>query len=255
MSKSADKPLTSTAPANPGSERAALVRKSQVLIVDDHPMTRAGLVQLIQQETDLEVCGQAGDRREALGVLSGRRVDLVITDISMPGRGGIELIHDVHVMHPDVPVLVVSMHDENIYAARALRAGARGYVMKEAGAETVLKALKRVLAGKIYLSRTMEEQIMETIGGRSTSKPHALVGVEALSDRELQVFELIGEGKNTKEIASRLSLSPKTVDVHRANIREKLRLGSSTSLLRYAVCWVESAGKDRETEKPPKPTA
>ena len=245
MSKSDDKRSPNNVPA---TKQAPLAPKRQILVVDDHPMTRVGLLQLIQQEPDLEVCGQAGDRREALHLLSNAQVDLVITDITMPGGGGIELIQDIRVMHPHVPVLVVSMHDENIYAARALRAGARGYVMKEAGAETVLEALRRVLAGKVYLSRPMEEQILQTLGGRSTTEPQVAAGVETLSDRELQVFELIGQGRNTKEIAHHLCLSPKTVDVHRARIREKLGLRSTTALFRYAVCWIESQGKGSRPE-------
>jgi DNA-binding NarL/FixJ family response regulator len=244
MSDQREKVFLGQEQAHGPSEEQTTLPKRQVLLVDDHPMTRGGLAHLIRQQPDLDICGEAGDRREAMGCLGKTTVDLVITDITMPGGGGVELIHDIRTARPEVPVLVVSMHDEYIYAPRVLRAGARGYVMKEAGAEIILEAVRKVLSGKVYLSSEMSERLLETFGRVDAKEKPTSPGVETLSDRELQIFELIGKGKNTKEIAVHFGISPKTVDVHRSKIRQKLRLDSTTSLLRYAVCWVENRGKE-----------
>src|SRR5205085_168327 len=165
--------------------------------------------------------------------------DLVIMDLSIPGGGGLELIKDLLALYPKISILVLSMHDENLYAARALRAGARGYVMKEAGAEVVLQAIRTVLAGGVYVSPRMTARIVESVSRLPSRAPSS--ALEQLSDRELEVFRCIGEGRATKEIAARLNLSPKTVDVHRANIRAKLDLADGNALFRYAICWVESS--------------
>jgi DNA-binding NarL/FixJ family response regulator len=167
-----------------------------------------------------------------------------VTDLALPGRNGIELIKDVNALHFGVPVLVISMHDELLHAERVLRSGARGYVMKEAGAEVVLKAIRTVLSGKIFASERMSSRILDLYSnpqGRALGSP-----IEKLSDREFQIFEMIGHGKNSKEIAGELNLSVRTVDVHRANIKEKLNLPDMVSLLRYAVCWVETARTPEE---------
>jgi len=213
-------------------------RRCQVMLVDDHPMMRAGLAQLINKQADMEVSCEAGSPAEALGALAKQKADILLADITMPGRSGVEFVKDVLALHADLPILVVSMHDEMIYAERALRAGARGYIMKEAGAERLLAAIRQVLAGRVYVSEKMSMRILDIFSGRKprgSSSP-----IERLSDREFEVFQLIGQGKSTREIAEQLHLSPKTVDVHRGHIKEKLNLDSATSLVRQAVRWVET---------------
>ena len=216
---------------------AAAPRK-KILLVDDHPFMRAGLAQLIDRQPDLAVCAEAGDPAAAARELAKASPDLVLTDITMPGRSGLEFIKDLKAAHPDLPILVVSMHDELIYAERALRAGARGYIMKEAGGEALLAAVRKVLGGEIYVSPRMAAKILDSLSGRrprGSSSP-----IEKLSDREFEVFQLIGHGKTTREIAAQLHLSPKTVDVHRGHIKEKLELRDATALVRHAVRWVET---------------
>jgi DNA-binding NarL/FixJ family response regulator len=186
----------------------------------------------------LAVCAEAGDPAAAARELAKASPDLVLTDITMPGRSGLEFIKDLKAAHPDLPILVVSMHDELIYAERALRAGARGYIMKEAGGEALLAAVRKVLGGEIYVSPRMAAKILDSLSGRrprGSSSP-----IEKLSDREFEVFQLIGHGKTTREIAAQLHLSPKTVDVHRGHIKEKLELRDATALVRHAVRWVET---------------
>jgi DNA-binding NarL/FixJ family response regulator len=212
--------------------------KKKIMLVDDHPMMRTGLAALINKQFDLEVCAEAEEPAKALQAIPQCLPDLVVTDLTMPGRGGLEFIKDLQVMHPGLPALVVSMHDEMLYAERALRAGARGYLMKEAGGEKLLVAIRHVLGGKVYVSERLSAQLFEAMTAR---RPRASNSpIEKLSDREFQVFQLIGQGKNTRDIAKQLSLSPKTVDVHRANIKEKLNLPDATSLVTHAVRWVET---------------
>ncbi len=230
-------PTPSAAASN--TAPAGAVRK-RILLVDDHPFMRAGMAQLIDKQLDLQVAGEAGDPAEALRHLSRATVDLVLTDITMPGRSGIDFIKDVQAIYPALPMLVVSMHDEVIYAERVLRAGARGYVMKEAGGEALLLAIRQVLSGQAYVSPRVSAKILDDMSGRKprgSSSP-----IEKLTDREFEVFQLVGYGKSTRDIAKQLSLSPKTVDVHRANIKEKLGLKDATALVRHAVRWVETQG-------------
>jgi DNA-binding NarL/FixJ family response regulator len=218
-------------------KKAKPVRK-KILLVDDHPMMRTGITALIEGEPDLTVCCQASTAEEGLREIPKCSPGLVITDMTMPGRGGLEFIKDVKALHPMLPVLVVSMHDESLHAERVLRAGARGYLMKEAGGEKLLAAIRQVLSGKVSLSERMSAQILENLSGRKprgSSSP-----IQQLSDREFEVFELIGQGKGTREIAKQLNLSPKTVDVHRANLKEKLGFEDGISLARYAVRWMET---------------
>jgi DNA-binding NarL/FixJ family response regulator len=212
------------------------------LIVDDHPFMRAGLAQLIDKQPGLMVCGEAGNPADAIAEIAKGPVDLVLTDITMPGRSGIEFIKDLQATHPKLPILVVSMHDEVIYAERVLRAGARGYIMKEAGGENLLAALRQVLSGEVYVSPKMSARIL---GGLSGRKPRGSSSpIEKLTDREFEVFQLIGQGKSTRDIAKQLHLSSKTVDVHRGHIKEKLDLKDTTALVRHAVRWVETQGAD-----------
>ena len=219
------------------SDRPAAVRK-KILLVDDHPFMRAGLAQLIDRQPDLKVEGEAGDPDEAGRQAARIAPDLVLTDITMPGRSGLEFIKDLHAAHPGLAILVVSMHDETLYAERAIRAGARGYIMKEAGGENLLAAIRQVLRGEIYVSARMSAKILD---GLSARRPRGSASpIEKLSDREFEVFRLVGQGKSTREIAAQLHLSPKTVDVHRGHIKEKLELKDVTALVRHAVRWVET---------------
>ena len=232
-------------PAKPTAASATppAEKRKRLLVVDDHPFMRAGLAQLIDRQPDLRVSAEAGNPAEALGVLAKERPDLVLTDITMPGRSGPEFVRDLLALQPGLPVLVISMHDETVYAERMLRAGARGYIMKEAGGEALLAAVRQVLAGQIYVSAKLQARLLENLSGgtpRGSQSP-----VAKLSDREFEVFQLIGQGKATHEIAAQLRLSPKTVDVHRANIKAKLGLTDTTALVRHAVRWVETQGAEQ----------
>jgi DNA-binding NarL/FixJ family response regulator len=212
-----------------------------ILIVDDHPIFREGLCQSINRQQDFTVCGEAENAAQALDCVQRLRPDLVIVDLTLPGKSGLELIRDLQALHPDLAVLVVSMHDESLYAARVLRAGARGYVMKQESPQILLQAIRQVLAGGIYVSEKMSAQILESYSGRrvqSSTSP-----IEQLSDREFEVFHLIGLGRNNQNIADQLHLSFKTVAVHQANIRRKLNLGSSSDLIRFAVRWESAQGQ------------
>lgn len=215
-----------------------LPNRKRVLIVDDHPMMREGLAQLIDHEPDLCVCGQADRAAQALEVIAADLPDLVLVDISLPDRSGLELIKDAHALYPHLPLLVVSMHDESLYAERVLRAGGRGYVMKQEGGKKLMLAIRQVLSGQIYVSEKMSAKILEIFSGRRSGALHS--PVERLSDREFEVFQLIGQGQGTRQIAQHLHLSVKTVEVHRANIKRKLELKSGTDLVRYAIRWAEA---------------
>jgi len=217
--------------------------KRTVLIVDDHPIVRQGLALLINQEKDLEVCGQAGDAHEAMQAIRQLHPDMVIVDISLKDTSGMELIKDLKIQHPDLPVLTLSMHDEAVYGERALRAGARGYIMKQEATGKVVTAIRRVLAGEVYVSDGMAaKMVSKFVGGgtRTASAP-----ADCLSDRELEVFRMIGEGFGTREMAEKLHLSIKTIETYRAHLKDKLGLQDANELLRSAIQWV-NAGLDRE---------
>jgi DNA-binding NarL/FixJ family response regulator len=213
--------------------------RKRLLIVDDHPMMRQGLAQLINNEPDLAVGWEADNAGQAIDVASRFQPDLVLADISLPDKNGLELIKDIHALRPGTSILVVSMHDETLYAERVLRAGARGYIMKQEGGKKLMAAIRTVLTGQIYVSEKMSARILEFFSGHraETASP-----IEKLSDREFEVFQLIGKGKGTRDIADYLHLSVKTVEVHRANIKEKLKLKSATALVREAVRWTEAQG-------------
>lgn len=213
--------------------------RRRVLIVDDHPVVREGLVQRINRESDLIVCAEAGDAREAMAALEREGPDLVVVDISLPGRGGLELIRDIHALHPDLPVLGLSMHDEVVFGERVLRAGGRGYVSKSEDGSTMLVAIRRVLDGGIYLSERVSSLMLSSLS--SSAKEQGPSAVDSLTDREMEVFSLIGRAMGTAEIAGKLNMSVKTVEAHRANIKQKLGLRSGPELVRRAVLWVESA--------------
>jgi DNA-binding NarL/FixJ family response regulator len=211
---------------------------TRVLIVDDHPLLRKGVSQLIDQEEDLTIVGEAEDAYKAIVAIETTKPDVALIDITLNGTSGIELLKDIKVRYPKLKMLVLSMHDESVYAHRALRAGASGYIMKQEGTEKVLMALRKVLQGEVYLSESLGNRMLHTlVNGRSslTTSP-----VEALSDRELEVFSLIGQGHGTRAVAERLHLSIKTIESHRAHIKEKLNLQSASELVHHAIQWVQS---------------
>jgi DNA-binding NarL/FixJ family response regulator len=213
---------------------------ARIFVVDDHPIMRRGYGALLSREHDMEVCGEAGSAEEAIEHLPELKPDIAIVDISMEGMNGIELIKRLTSLVPDMPILVVSMHDEMLYAERALRAGARGYIMKKEVDATVVKAIRRILHGGFYLSDRMSNQMMMQYqgGAQEASKSP----IERLSDRELEVFELLGRGLSTRDIAEALHISPKTVETHRGRIKNKLALNNSTELLQRAVQWTQEVG-------------
>lgn len=225
----------------PKSKPKAESPKKRVFVVDDHPMTRIGQVETISRETDLAVCGQAGTVRETLEAIPRLKPDLIVTDFTLPDKNALELLKDLQALHPGLPVIVVSMHEEAFYAPRVLRAGGRGYVMKSEGPEKVVAAIRTVLEGQIALSPAMAAHALESFSGqRGTS--HA-APESCLTDRELEVLRLFGTGWSTEEIAQRLNLSAKTVDVHRSHIKEKMGFGTTPEFLRYAIRW--SAAQER----------
>jgi DNA-binding NarL/FixJ family response regulator len=209
------------------------LRKTRIFLVDDHPIVRIGLTELINQKRDLVVCGDAESAEAALQAIPVLHPDLVIVDLSLKGAGGLGLIKDLKIRHPKLPVLVLSMHEESIYAERSLRAGARGYIMKGEAKTQLETAIRRAVSGKIYLGKRMSDQILELLTGPAQAKRGPLL--EHLSDRELEVFEMIGRGKGTSEIARLLHLSVKTIEGYRANIKGKLGLKSALELVRYAI--------------------
>jgi DNA-binding NarL/FixJ family response regulator len=217
--------------ANPAANR------TRVLIVDDHPMTRAGLVHVINHQPDLVVCCEAENAAEALDAVDACRPDLVLADITLPGKSGLELIKDIKAIRPELPILVISMHDESLYAERVLRAGARGYITKQEGGEKLMQAVRHVLSGQIYVSEKMSAHILERFSGGQAAPVCSLVA--QLSDREFGVFELLGQGLSAHEIAARLHISTKTVDAHRANIKAKLAIKTTSELISYAARWIE----------------
>ena len=218
-------------------------RKKQVYLVDDHPIVRQGLIKLIEQEEGLEVCGESGTVSEALEALKELGPDVVLVDISLEKSNGLELIKLVDDLGMQIPMLVLSMHDETLYAEHALRAGASGYVMKQAAAGTLIQAIEKVLSGEIYVSKSMSSQMLK-MAFRSSGED-TRTGTETLSMRELEVFELIGRGNSTREIAEQLHLSVKTIETYRAHIKDKLHLRNGTELMQRAIHWVETESHRR----------
>lgn len=214
----------------------------KILIIDDHPLVRKGLAMTLDSDPNLSVCSQASDAKEGLKALEEEKPDLAIVDISLPGMSGLELIKHMHAMNPELLILVVSRHDESLYAERAIRAGARGYVMKLEASDVIMKAVRRVLNGNIYVSEEVNERLL--MGMASGYKPLAQTPLEVLSDRELEVFELTGRGLGTRDIAEQLHLSVKTVESYRARIKTKLNLSNATELVMHAAQWVEGEKPD-----------
>lgn len=215
------------------SEGAARVRKKTVFVVDDHPLLRQGLALLINREQDLMVCGEAEEAQAAMSAIATKRPDILIADISLNGPDGLDLLKSLRTLYPDLPVLILSMHDESIYAERALRARANGYIMKQEATEKVLIAVRRILSGDIYVSDRMANKLLhQYLSGSGADISSRL---SALSDRELEVFRLIGDGRSTRQIAEKLHLSIKTVETYQAHIKEKLSLRSGRELVQHAV--------------------
>jgi DNA-binding NarL/FixJ family response regulator len=208
-----------------------------VLIVDDHPLVRQGLAMLINKSSDLRVIGQAADTQGALALMAEKEPEVAVIDLSLAGGSGLDLLKEVGRRHPSVLTLVLTMHDELFYAERALRAGSRGYVMKGEETDEVLEAIRQVLKGEIYVSEHLRSTLVQRASEPGPNAPTS--AVESLSDRELEVFELVGRGQPTREIAKQLSVSVKTVETHRHRIKEKLGLRSGTEMVRYAIRWVE----------------
>ncbi|MHC4158467.1 MAG: response regulator [Planctomycetota bacterium] len=215
--------------------------KTKILIVDDHPIVRQGLTEFINQEKDLKVCAQAEDAHQAMQAVRSSNPDMVVVDISLKESSGMELIKDINVQYPNLAILALSMHDESLYAERALRAGAKGYIMKAEATEKVIGAIRKILSGDVYLSDAMAAKLLhKLVGGKTEVGTSA---IDRLSDRELEVFRLIGQGCGTRQIAEKLHLSVKTIETYRAHIKEKLNLTDAAELLQYAIRWVTSQDK------------
>jgi len=211
--------------------------KTRIFIVDDHPLLRKGLSELINQESDMMVVGEADDAPSGIKGITTIKPDLVIVDISLKSMNGLELIKNIKVLDPSIQVLVLSMHDESVYALRVLKAGAKAYVMKQEMVDKVMEAIRRIRAGKVFVSDRVATQMLRTVvdgGDPGRNSP-----VDSLSDRELEIVALIGNGTATREIAEKLHISIKTVESHRAHIKDKLKLENATQLVQFCVRWVE----------------
>jgi DNA-binding NarL/FixJ family response regulator len=225
--------MNSMLPEATKSHAVARARKKTVFVVDDHPLLRQGLTLMINREPDLTVCGEAEDAQAAMRSIAAKKPDILIADISLNGPDGLDMLKSVRTLYPELPVLVLSMHDESIYAERALRARANGYIMKQEATEKVLVAVRRILGGDIYLSDRMANKLLhQYISGSAVDMKSRL---SALSDRELEVFRLIGEARSTRQIAEKLHLSIKTVETYQAHIKDKLALRSGRELVQHAI--------------------
>jgi DNA-binding NarL/FixJ family response regulator len=209
--------------------------KRKVFIVDDHPIVREGLAQMINREPDLAVCGDAQEMREALQAIDIQKPHILIVDISLNGPDGLDLLKNIRSKDPSLPVLVLSMHDESIYAERALRAGANGYIMKQEATERVLVALRRILNREIYVSDRIADQMLRRFVAGGRFGVDQCSPLDALTDRELEVLHLIGEGHGTRQIAEELHLSVKTVESYQSHLKDKLALKNSRELMQYAI--------------------
>ena len=211
-------------------------RRTRILIVDDHPIVRLGICQMLAAERDLEVCGEAESADAAKQLVTSARPDLAIVDLSLAEGTGLELIRSLRESMPTLPILVLSMHDETLFAERVLRAGARGYIMKRQAITGLVAAIRQILAGRIYVSDGMSQSVLERLGHEGTAPDNRLAH---LTDRELEVFDLIGRGLSTAAIAEQIGVSIKTVETYRSNIKTKLNLKDATDLIRFAATWTE----------------
>ncbi len=212
-----------------------LQTRRRILVIDDHAMVREGLCELIGREPDLEICGQTGDAFAALKLSASTKPDLALVDLMITGKNGLELIKDLHAQQPQVSILALSMYDEMLYAERVLRAGGRGYIMKQEGGRRLMTAIRHVLAGHIAVSSSVTAKALNAL---SRAQP-AVSPIERLSDRELEVFRLIGRGGENSAIADQLRISRKTVEAHRAHIKDKLQIATSAELISFAARWIE----------------
>jgi DNA-binding NarL/FixJ family response regulator len=219
-----------------GTQQRSLEKRKRIVVVDDHPIVRRGFAFLINQETDMEVSGEAAEAGEALETIERIKPDLAIIDITLKDSNGMDLIKQLKRTSPGLPILVVSIHDELLFAERALRAGARGYIMKQEADEKMIEAIHRVLEGGIYLSRAMSERVLTILADGRPRDPAALI--DSLSDRELAAFQLIGQGYETRQIAEMLQVGVKTIDTYRTRIKRKLNLENANQLVQYAVEWM-----------------
>ncbi len=224
--------------AQPVSPPAPVTAKRRIFLVDDHPITRQGVAVLINQEPDLEVCGEADSAPRAFELLQKAKADLVVVDISLKTISGIELTKNLKASLPDLPVLIMSMHDESLYAERALRAGAKGYVMKQEVSDKIRMAIRRILGGELYLSEKMKEEMLHRLV--RNRKDEVVFTIDTLSDREMEVFQLIGNGFGTRQIAAKLNLSVKTIDSYREHLKFKLHIEKGADLVYRAIQWVKS---------------
>ncbi len=213
---------------------------TRILVVDDHPMVRERLTEVIQREADLTVCGEAEDGPSALRAVESTKPDLVIVDLTLKNSHGLDLIKDLRVRHSDLPILVVSMHDESLHAERVVRAGARGYITKQEATRKILLAIRTVLEGRIYLSESMALRLASKVAGHP--RTHGATSVDLLTDRELRVFELIGQGRGTRQIAEELRLHMATIETYRSRIKEKLHLKDANELRQHAIRWTQTGG-------------
>jgi DNA-binding NarL/FixJ family response regulator len=214
-------------------------KKTRIFLVDDHPAMRHGIAQLVARENDLEVCGEAGDWRETLNAIAGDSPDFIILDIALKDtdRTGLDLISEIHACVGPVPILIYSMHEEKIYAERALRAGARGYLMKQEPVRRIIHAIRAIIKDGIYVSEEISRRILLKHIGVSPEQQPSVTPEDCLSEREFEVFRLIGKGLQPREIAEKLSLSTKTVETHRMNIRKKFGMANASEVIQYAVEW------------------
>lgn len=215
--------------------------KFRVLLVDDHPITRQGIGMLVSKEANLVVCGETDNAPKAIDLINQLSPDLAVIDISLKSVSGIELVKNIKSLRPELPILVMSMHDESLYAERALRAGARGYIMKNEPNDKIRAAIQQVLGGDLYMSDRMKEKMLHRIVTNKKNE-ETVSSVDLLSDREMEVFQLIGNGFSTKQIASKLNLSVKTIDSYREHLKLKLPLEHGSDLVHYAIQWVKSEG-------------
>ena len=232
--------------AQSGKRDTMTPKQSRVIVVDDHPIVRQGLAQMIDREPDLTVCGEAEEARSALHAIATLKPDIVVMDISLNGPSGIEILKTIRQTDPHLKVLVLSMHDETVYAERALRAGANGYIMKQEATEAVLVALRRIIAGEVYVSNRVANRMLKQLvsGGPARRSP-----IDDLSDRELEVFRLIGEGHGTRQISDDLHLSVKTVETYQSHIKEKMGLKNARELVQYAIQWVINENVPPENQR------
>ena len=216
----------------------------RVVIVDDHPIMRQGIKLLLENESDLKVCGEAENVSDAIQVIESTKPDLVIVDLTLSQGSGLELIKDLSQRFTDIVSLALSMHDENLFAERVIKAGAKGYVMKQEGGEKLLVAVRRALSGQIYGSESVAARLLQNLSQTASKSKSGRSHLEMLTDREFEVFQWTGQGMSPREIAESLNLSIKTVEAHRTNIRRKLDIKDATALVRYAVRWVETQKMD-----------